>query len=204
MSWRVFSQNSVHKRLPLVLVNGIHDRRESVLIKRTSRHLYLLCDPPKMHTCTPALWIDAGSVMSGSLYLFGARWGEERNRCAEEAVMLEPCWRCAGSLGWSVRAAAGSNGCHSNWEWWTTCWQDGRGCMLIGAEAAGERSGCGTTRHLCKSEKKREGEVERKRYRWRKMYICGSAFEIGGWSRVSVNKKKTWKGFHTEWGVRLR
>lgn len=46
------SQNSVHKRLPLVLVNEIHDRRASVLIKRTSRHLYLLCDSPKMHTHT--------------------------------------------------------------------------------------------------------------------------------------------------------
>lgn len=143
------------------------------------------------HAHVHPLWIDAGCVMSGTLYLFGARWGEERNRCAEETVMLEPCWRCAGSLGWSVRAAAGSNGCHSNWEWWTTCWQDGRGCMLIGAEAAGERSGCGTTRRLCKSEKKREGEVKRKRYRWRKMYICGSAIEIGGWSRV--NRGCDWK-----------
>lgn len=56
--------------------------------------------------------------------------------------------------------------------------------MLIGAEAAGERSGCGRTRRLCKSEKNREGEVERKRYRWRKMYICGSATEISGRSRV--------------------
>lgn len=121
-----------------------------------------------------------GVSCQGLFIFFGARWGEEQNRCAEETVMLEPCWRCAGSLGWSVRAAAGSNGCHSNWEWWTACWQDGRGCMLIGAEAAGERSGCGRTRRLCKSEKNREGEVERKRYRWKKMYICGSAIEISG------------------------
>lgn len=73
------SRDSVHRRVSLVvLVNGIHDRRASMLIKRTSRYLYRLCDPTNArahtHLDTRALCrLMLGVSCQGLFIFFGAR-----------------------------------------------------------------------------------------------------------------------------------
>lgn len=87
-----------------------------------------------------------GVSCQGLFIFFGARWGEERNRCAEETVMLKPCWRCAGSLGWScvplpaatVATVIGNDGQPAGKTGEAACWlglrRQGRG---VGVEEPG-------------------------------------------------------------------